>query len=121
MLTIGNGAWYGGGFRGAPDARLDDGVLDCYAFRDVPGVLRRFALMQRIRVGAHPGEPNVTPLRAADLHVEFDRSVAMHVDGEISHAHDVHVALVPGGATILAPTASPIPTSSSWNSSPARA
>ena len=38
MLTVGNGPWYGGGFRGAPDARLDDGLLDCYAFRDVPGL-----------------------------------------------------------------------------------
>jgi len=120
MLTIGNGTWYGGGFRGAPDARLDDGVLDCYAFRDVPGVLRRFALMQRIRAGAHPSEPNVTALRAAALHVEFDRTVAMHVDGERAHCQYVDVVLVPRGATILAPTASPIPTSSSWNSLPAQ-
>jgi YegS/Rv2252/BmrU family lipid kinase len=104
MLTIGNGAWYGGGFRGAPDARLDDGMLDCYAFRDVPGLLRRLTLMQRIRAGVHPGEPNVTALRTDRLTVAFDRAVAMHVDGELGQIQEASIAIVPGGATILAPT-----------------
>jgi YegS/Rv2252/BmrU family lipid kinase len=105
MMTIGNGAWYGGGFRGAPDARLDDGMLDCYAFRDVPGLLRRLALMQRIRAGAHPSEPNVTALRTDRLTVAFDRDVAMHVDGELGQIKETEIGIVPGGATVLAPTA----------------
>lgn len=103
MITIGNGAWYGGGFRGAPDARLDDGLLDCYAFRDVPGVLRRLALMQRIRAGVHASEPNVTALRTNHLGVAFDRVVAMHVDGELGQIKETEITMVPGGATILAP------------------
>jgi diacylglycerol kinase (ATP) len=103
MITIGNGAWYGGGFRGAPDARLDDGMLDCYAFRDVPGVLRRLALMQRIRAGVHPSEPNVTALRTNRLGIAFDRVVAMHVDGELGQVQETEIAMVPGGAMILAP------------------
>jgi len=103
MITAGNGAWYGGGFRGAPDARLDDGLLDCYAFRDVPGLVRRLVLMQRIRAGVHPGEPNVTALRTDRLAVAFDRVVAMHVDGELGHVQEAKLAVVPGGATIVAP------------------
>jgi diacylglycerol kinase (ATP) len=102
MLTIGNGAWYGGGFRGAPTARLDDGLLDCYAFRDVPGVFARLALMPRIRAGAHTAEPNVTALRADRLDVEFDRVIAMHVDGELGQTKAAEIRMVPGGA-ILAP------------------
>lgn len=103
MITIGNGKWYGGGFMGAPDARLDDGVFDCFAFRDVAGVGKRLALMQRIRRGAHAAEPNVTAFRAQRINVAFDRSVAMHVDGEIMRTQRAEIAIVPLGARVLAP------------------
>ena len=103
MLTIGNGRWYGGGFRGAPEAVLDDGVLDCYAFRDVPGLFARFALMQRIRAGTHAREVNVSSLPADRLSVTFDREVAMHVDGEPARCTSADVTVVSRGARILTP------------------
>jgi YegS/Rv2252/BmrU family lipid kinase len=103
MLTVGNGPWYGGGFRGAPGASLDDGAFDCYAFRDPRGLGARFALMQRIRAGAHPTEPNVSELRTAHLDASFERDIAMHVDGELTHGREVHVELVRLGAALIAP------------------
>lgn len=105
MLTVGNGAWYGGGFRGAPNASLDDGALECYAFRDVAGLPARFALMQRIRAGAHPNEPNVTAFRTNRIEVSFARPVAMHVDGELTQVEEARIELVARGARILAPAA----------------
>ncbi|HME81340.1 MAG TPA: YegS/Rv2252/BmrU family lipid kinase [Candidatus Eremiobacteraceae bacterium] len=103
MLTVGNGAWYGGGFHGAPDASLEDGAFDCYAFRDVVGLPARFGLMQRIRTGAHADEPNVTSLRASHLEVAFERPVAMHVDGELALVQSAKIELVPRGARVIAP------------------
>jgi diacylglycerol kinase (ATP) len=82
MVTVGNGPFYGGGFRGAPGAALDDGLLDVYAFSDINGFVARLALMKRIRAGTHPADANVTALRAGSFVIEFDREVAMHVDGE---------------------------------------
>jgi diacylglycerol kinase (ATP) len=101
MVTIGNGAWYGGGFRGAPHARLDDGVFDCYAFRDVPGLPARMALMQRIRSGTHADEANVMAFRANRIELGFERRVAMHIDGELAHTQRATIELVPLGARIL--------------------
>lgn len=102
MVTIGNGPLYGGGFRGAPRASLDDGLLDAYAFSNVDGVVSRFVLMQRIRAGTHVDHPNVTSIRGDSLVVEFDRDVAMHVDGEISTVRRAEIAVVPGGLEVIA-------------------
>jgi len=103
MVTVGNGALYGGGFRGAPDARIDDGLLDAYAFSDLDGVVRRYRLMQRIKAGTHTGEPNVTAFRAPSLIVAFDRDVAMHVDGETTTVRTAEIAAVRHGLEVLAP------------------
>ena len=101
MVTVGNGAWYGGGFRGAPHARLDDGVFDCYAFKDVAGLPARMALMHRIRAGAHVDEANVTAFRTNRIEIAFERRLAMHVDGELAQTQRATIELVPLGATIL--------------------
>ena len=106
MVTVGNGHSYGGGFRGAPNALLDDGTLDAYVFSDIEGALARMALMRRIRAGTHEGEHNVTPLRARTLSVEFDRSVTMHVDGEIDALLRADVIVVPRGMRVVAPETS---------------
>ena len=101
MLTIGNGPSYGGGFRGAPDAKLDDGLLDVYAFSNINGIGRRLGLMQRIRAGTHVGDPNVVTLRCASLKVELARDVAMHVDGETSRVKSAAVSIVPKGLRMM--------------------
>ena len=103
MVTIGNGPLYGGGFKGAPGAQLDDGLLDVNLFSDVQGSLRRLVLMQRIRAGSHIGQPNVYSSRAGELEIDVDREVAMHVDGEIASVKRASVAVVPKGMRIIAP------------------
>lgn len=103
MVTVGNGPLYGGGFRGAPGALLDDGELDAYVFSDVEGVARRLALMQRIRAGTHANGSNVLRLRTGSIDVEFDRDVAMHVDGEIDSVRRAEISVVPRGLRVVAP------------------
>ena len=103
MVTVGNGPSYGGGFRGAPNAKLDDGLLDAYVFSNIDGLLPRLKLMQQIRSGTHVGEPNVTAIRANSIGVQFDRDVAMHVDGELQSVRRADVAIVPGGMRVVAP------------------
>jgi len=103
MVTVGNGHSYGGGFRGAPNASIDDGALDVHVFSNIEGVFARMALMRRIRAGSHVGEPNVDSIRAASLVVDFDRDVAMHVDGEIASVKRAEVTLVPLGLRVVGP------------------
>jgi len=103
MVTIGNGPDYGGGFKGAPGASLDDGLLDVNLFSDVQGFFRRLSLMRRIRAGSHVGQPNVDSSRAASLEVDLDRKVAMHVDGELTTVEHASIAVVPRGMRVIAP------------------
>jgi YegS/Rv2252/BmrU family lipid kinase len=103
MLTVGNGPWYGGGYRGAPKAQLDDSLLDCYAFANLPGGFRRLALMDLIRKGRHLAHPVVTSLLTQTLDVAFDREIAMHVDGELTAATSAHIALIPRGLVFAVP------------------
>lgn len=105
MVTIGNGHSYGGGFRGAPFALLDDGLLDVYVFSDIEGFFARFGLMQRIRSGSHDGARNVASLRVAALDVTFDRDVAMHVDGELATVRHAAIGVIPAGMRVIAPAA----------------
>lgn len=93
MLTVGNGAWYGGGYHGAPGASIDDGELDCYAFADLKGPLRRLALMERVRRGTHASHSVVTGFKTSSLCAEFDREIAMHVDGELTAAARVDIGV----------------------------
>jgi diacylglycerol kinase (ATP) len=93
MLTVGNGAWYGGGYHGAPGASLDDGELDCFAFADLRGPARRLALMERVRRGTHPTHPVVTGFKTSSLRADFDREIAMHVDGELTAAAQVDIGV----------------------------
>lgn len=103
MVTVGNGPLYGGGFRGAPNASFDDGVLDIHAFGDVRGLLARFALMRRIRDGTHVNEPNVTSQRCATAAIEFDRQVHMHVDGDLTVARRAEFSVLPRALSVVVP------------------
>lgn len=103
MVTVGNGPEYGGGFKGAPGAQLDDGLLDVHVFSDVRGFARRLALMQRIRAGSHAGQTNVDSFRAARVDIDFDREIAMHVDGETTAVQRASIAVVPRGMRVIAP------------------
>ncbi|HKW45471.1 MAG TPA: diacylglycerol kinase family protein [Candidatus Eremiobacteraceae bacterium] len=104
MLTVGNGPWYGGGYRGAPKAELNDSLLDCYAFANLPGGFRRLALMQLIRRGRHLAHPVVTSLLTRTLDVTFDREMAMHIDGELTTASSAHITLIPRGLVFAIPS-----------------
>ena len=58
VATIGNGGYYGGGYRPAPDAELDDGLLDV----SLVGKLKALefpGLLLRYRKGKHTDHPQV--------------------------------------------------------------
>ncbi|MCI2047642.1 MAG: protein BmrU, partial [Faecalibacterium sp.] len=78
MVAACNGHAYGGGFLAAPEARLDDGILDIFAVRTVP--LRRIASLV-------PPELADTILYFPGKHVEIHpvddaRPFIVNVDGE---------------------------------------
>jgi YegS/Rv2252/BmrU family lipid kinase len=82
LVAVANSQSYGGGMRIAPEAMLDDGLLDVVIVSgelSKAGFLRTFP---KVFSGRHVEHPAVSCHRAKEVALEADRPVAVHVDGE---------------------------------------
>jgi YegS/Rv2252/BmrU family lipid kinase len=98
-----NSKAYGGGMYAAPDAELDDGLLDIVTLADMPK--RRFltSLLPKVFKGAHVREPEVTVLRAAEVRIAADRPFQMYADGDPIAPLPVTVRALAGAVNVLVP------------------
>ena len=102
MLVFANGKEFGGAFRIAPMAQVDDGKLDAVVFED--GVkLGRLPLLARALRGTHIGHPKVFHKAGASFELEFDSPPAYELDGDLHLAPSrvVTVASLPGVLRVL--------------------
>ena len=81
LAAAANAPWYGHGMRIAPQAELDDGLLEFCFVRQV-GKLRLLRLFPKVYRGGHIGLPEVEYFRAERVRVESEESLAVHADGE---------------------------------------
>lgn len=65
----------------APQAELDDGLLEFCFVRDV-GKLRLLRLFPKVYRGGHIGLPEVEHFRAERARIESEEPLAVHADGE---------------------------------------
>jgi diacylglycerol kinase (ATP) len=85
MFAVSNGPTLGGGHRIAPDARLDDGLLDVCVVRGMP-VVPFVALLARVSEGAHLDDDHVVATRGRRLELAFGRRIKINTDGEVLEA-----------------------------------
>lgn len=106
MLVIANARVFGGGFRIAPSADLEDGRLDAMAFRNM-GLSRRLALMARLLRGTHENAPEVGASRGRCYRLRFDAPPAFETDGEWNRARspELVVECLPSALRVLVPGA----------------
>jgi diacylglycerol kinase (ATP) len=76
-----NGPFAAGGMRIAPDASLEDGLLDCVVFGDVTKV-DFVTTFPKIYRGKHLDHPKVELLRGSTVSVEADPPLPVVLDGE---------------------------------------
>ena len=95
LIAFANGREYGLGARIAPDARLDDGLLDVLIAED-RGVIARFWSLKYLASGTPQLAPRVTTARVTAAVVEAPGAIEFHVDGEPAVAHDrLDVEVIP--------------------------
>lgn len=102
LLAVANGPSYGGGMRIAPDARVDDGLLDVV----VCGPISRLELVRlypSVFSGGHVDHPAVTVTRARHVVVDAPGIVG-YADGERIAALPLTCEVVPGALDVLAPS-----------------
>ncbi|MGH3389573.1 MAG: diacylglycerol/lipid kinase family protein [Actinomadura sp.] len=101
-VVAANSGFYGFGRHVAPDARVDDGLLDVVIIRHAPKPLF-FAVMRELEDGAHVHRPQVEVLRGREVRIEADRELPYGADGETREGLPVTVQIMPGAVAVLRP------------------
>lgn len=81
LITIANSAQFGNNARIAPNARVDDGVLDLVVFEE-RSRLRTVTYLPKLFNGTIEQVPGCRILRIRRATIESDRPMTFHVDGE---------------------------------------
>jgi diacylglycerol kinase (ATP) len=85
MFAICNARMIGGGYPIAPEALIDDGLLDVFLVKRMP-LLEFVRVLQTIAAGEHRADPRVHHFRAAGFDLQFNRVVRVNTDGELFEA-----------------------------------
>lgn len=101
-VAAANSGAYGGGMILAPDARLDDGLLDVVTVADMSR--RRFlAQLPKVFRGTHVKNPELVVARARELRIAADRPFTVYADGDPIGELPVTVRALPGAVRVIAP------------------
>lgn len=105
MVTICNGPREGGGFMIAPEAKINDGVLDFAIVRNVSR-LTMFRLVPEFMKGTHPRFKQIRMGRCKKLNITSDRPMYIHADGEIftsfgSNLKKINVEILPNALRVV--------------------
>jgi YegS/Rv2252/BmrU family lipid kinase len=102
-----NSKAYGGGMRAAPDAMLDDGLLEVVILESVGKLRFLTKIFPKVFKGTHVHEPCVSVFRAREIAVSADRPFTMYADGDPIGELPVRVRALRGAVTMLTPAAGP--------------
>lgn len=101
LIAFANGREYGMGARIAPDARLDDGVLDAIVVEDPGSIVSRFWHARHLATGRPHLAPTVTLRRVTHAVIEAEGEMEFHVDGEPGTAQGrIEVSIIPGALSV---------------------
>ncbi len=111
MTTVANGIAYGGGFRAAPFARLNDGLLDVILVKKI-GMLRIAKVLPMFQKGEHFDEngdiiPEMQDIiiyrKATRVRLQGPKPFIVNADGETYPNTDYEVTLLPHAMRFLLP------------------
>jgi YegS/Rv2252/BmrU family lipid kinase len=98
-----NSQTYGGGMRAAPDALLDDGLLEVVALQQVGKVAFLTRILPKVFSGTHVQEPAVKVFRAREIALSADRSFTMYADGDPIGELPLRVRALQGAIEMIVP------------------
>jgi YegS/Rv2252/BmrU family lipid kinase len=97
-----NSGVFGGGMALAPDASLEDGLLDVVVTSD-SSKLAYLRGLPRVFRGTHLQDPAVELFRAAELRVDADRPFRIYADGDPIGTTPATIRAVPQALKVLVP------------------
>ena len=95
-----NSGYYGGGMHLAPDAAIDDGLLDVVLIGEHPK--HRFvATLPKVFRGTHVAHPAVRVLRGVELRVDAERPLVVYADGDPIGETPATIRVLPRALRVL--------------------
>ncbi|HZJ78168.1 MAG TPA: diacylglycerol kinase family protein [Clostridia bacterium] len=82
-----NSRWYGGGYKGAPLAIPDDGLLDFVVVKKTVGRMGLFSLVGKYKAGQHLDWDMTTFKRGKKMIIHSEKLAAVNIDGESDYVH----------------------------------
>jgi YegS/Rv2252/BmrU family lipid kinase len=101
-VAAANSAAFGGGMFVAPDAELDDGLLEVVSISDV-SKLRYLRGIPKVFDGSHVDNEEVTIERASEVRIDADRPFAVYADGDHLADLPATVRLLPRALRVIVP------------------
>lgn len=105
FTTVNNLPRFGGGMRIAPDAQIDDGLLDLVIVREIPKATL-LSVFPKVYGGQHVGHPAALMARTRRAEITLDRDMTMYGGGEpvqpVKAGEAVTVEVVPAGLRVVA-------------------
>jgi len=99
ILSVCNGAYYGGGFNIAPKSQLTDGLLDIY-YVEKMSKIKMIPLILKLKSGKHEGKRRVHKFRTNHIEINFEEEVTFNVDGEKLNNKKFIIDVLPKAITI---------------------
>jgi diacylglycerol kinase family enzyme len=99
-LVIANGRYFGGGMHIAPEAKLDDSLLDMVVLGNF-GKIELLKNLKKVYSGTHLSHPKVKLIKDTRLVVESAQKFLLHADGEILGEGPVAFSILPKSLTLL--------------------
>jgi YegS/Rv2252/BmrU family lipid kinase len=101
-VAAANSKAYGGGMLLAPEASLQDGMLDVVTIANV-SKLRVLRVLPTVFEGRHVAERNVEIVRAREVEISADRPFTLYADGDPLAELPVTVRALPGAVRVICP------------------
>lgn len=101
-FAVCNSRLIGGGRLIAPDAVVDDGLLDVCLIEAMP-TLDFLSLLSRVSDGEHVRDERVRYFRSPEIAITFDRVIKVNTDGQVLEADACVYRVLPRAARFLVP------------------
>jgi len=99
-VVVANGGYFGGGMHVAPEASINDSLLDVVVIGDI-GKFDLLKSLPMVYKGTHGRHPKVSMEKATRVSVESSERVLVHADGELLGEGPASFWLVPAALSIV--------------------